>query len=442
MRKTLCLAVAMASLSNISSAQTITEIFGSGVNAFSIDFVEIGNPGNVADVTGSPNPAGSVGYLYNIGKYEVSRGMVDKANLAGGLGITMADMTNYGGNGSNKPATGISWYEAAKFVNWLNTSRGFMPAYKFDLNGNFQVWSLGDAGYDAGNPYRNSLTKYFLPSCNEWYKAAYGSPASIWYDYPTGSNTPPTGVSQGSVPNTVVYKQARSSGPADITNSGGLSAWGTMGQGGNAFEWNETAYDGVNDTAGENVEMRGGEWYGGSESYLASSQRYDVPPSADAIYLGFRVAYIPQEVETAYFQAGFNSGRTAGRADVTGSPATYSLYTATQYNANFSTGQQSILFSPNIYNLYTAQQYANNFTAGKDSVLNSPNSNGLYTTSQIQNMAVGDLVLTRQVGGGFVLNYDIEQSTDLQSWTPYQALSLPLTGLPTDKAFVRIKPKQ
>ena len=57
-------------------------------------------------------------------------------------------------------------------------------------------------------------------------------------------------------------------------------------------------------------------------------------------------------------------------------------------------------------------------------------------------MAVGDLVLTRTNGSNLVLNYDIEQSEDLQTWTPYQALSLPLTGLPTDKAFVRIKPKQ
>ena len=81
-------------------------------------------------------------------------------------------------------------------------------------------------------------------------------------------------------------------------------------------------------------------------------------------------------------------------------------------------------------------------TAGVNSVLSNPNLWTLYTTSQIQNMAVGDLVLTRQVGGGFVLNYDIEQSNDLQNWTTYQALSLPLTGLPTDKAFVRIKPKQ
>jgi hypothetical protein len=81
-------------------------------------------------------------------------------------------------------------------------------------------------------------------------------------------------------------------------------------------------------------------------------------------------------------------------------------------------------------------------TDGVNSVLSNPNLWTLYTTSQIQNMAVGDLLLSRQVGGGFILNYDIEQSTDLQTWTPYQALSLPLNGLPTDKAFVRIKAKQ
>ena len=83
-----------------------------------------------------------------------------------------------------------------------------------------------------------------------------------------------------------------------------------------------------------------------------------------------------------------------------------------------------------------------NFTAGQQSVLGNPNAHQLYTTSQIQNMCIDDVILNRQLGGGFVLNYDIEQSTDLQTWTPYQALSLPLTGLPADKAFVRIKPKQ
>jgi hypothetical protein len=81
-------------------------------------------------------------------------------------------------------------------------------------------------------------------------------------------------------------------------------------------------------------------------------------------------------------------------------------------------------------------------TDGVNSVLSNPNLWTLYTTSQIQNMAVGDLLLSRQVGGGFILNYDIEQSSDLQTWTRYEALSLPLNGLPTDKAFVRIKAKQ
>jgi len=80
--------------------------------------------------------------------------------------------------------------------------------------------------------------------------------------------------------------------------------------------------------------------------------------------------------------------------------------------------------------------------SGIASVTASPNTWSLFTTSQIQNMAVGDLVLTRQENGSFVLNYDIEQSTDLQTWTTYAPLSLPLTGLPTDKAFVRIKAKQ
>jgi hypothetical protein len=67
---------------------------------------------------------------------------------------------------------------------------------------------------------------------------------------------------------------------------------------------------------------------------------------------------------------------------------------------------------------------------------------GLYTANQMQAMAIGDLVLTKNANGSFTLNYDIEKSDNLQTWTTYQALSLPLTGLPADKAFVRIKAKQ
>jgi hypothetical protein len=67
---------------------------------------------------------------------------------------------------------------------------------------------------------------------------------------------------------------------------------------------------------------------------------------------------------------------------------------------------------------------------------------GLYTTSQMQAMAIGDLVLTKNANGSFDLSYEIEKSTDLQSWLPYQSFNLTLTNLPPDKAFIRIKAKQ
>jgi hypothetical protein len=140
-------------------------------------------------------------------------------------------------------------------------------------------------------------------------------------------------------------------------------------------------------------------------------------------------AFLPARFEATYQNFGLTSAQVI-------------LYDESNFASIYLAGQQSVINAPSSHNLYTATQYTANFNAGKDSILNSPNSNGLYTTSQIQNMAVGDLVLTKDVSGTLTLNYDIEQSTDLQNWTRYEALSLPLTRLPTDKAFVRIKAKQ
>jgi len=147
---------------SLASADT----FGSGANQFTLDFVDIGNPNNTADTTGSPNLAGAVPYVYRIGKYEVSEDMINKANTVGGLGITKDT------RGTDKPATGISWNEAARFINWLNTSEGLMPAYKFavqpggvcyNANANIQLWQSGDPGYNSENLFRNDLAAYFLP---------------------------------------------------------------------------------------------------------------------------------------------------------------------------------------------------------------------------------------------------------------------------------------
>lgn len=139
------------------------DLFGDPNNSFEIEFVTIGNPGNPGDPTGSPFLGGVVGITYRMGKYEISESMVNTANALGGLGISIDN------RGPDKPATSVSWFEAAQFVNWLNTSTGNVPAYKFDPNGVFQLWDPNDAGYNANNRYRNNLTKYVLPSADEWF---------------------------------------------------------------------------------------------------------------------------------------------------------------------------------------------------------------------------------------------------------------------------------
>jgi len=291
MRKLLLLSL-LALGYQTASAQLVTESFGIGANAFTMEFVTIGNPGNAADTTGNPNPAGSVAYTYNLGTYEVSRDQITKANSAGSLGITLQDMSSYGGNGVNRPATGVSLYEAAKYVNWLNTSTGGTAAYKF-VGGTFQLWSSTDAGYNANNLFRNSQAKYVIASSDEWHKAAYGNLDGTWNNYATGSDIAPTAVASGTAANTAVYGQDFTTGPADITNAGGLSPYGTMAQGGNVWEWNETAFDGINNTAGQNRELRGGSWYNFSD-YLVASVRSFNDPTYEFLSLGFRVASVPE----------------------------------------------------------------------------------------------------------------------------------------------------
>jgi formylglycine-generating enzyme required for sulfatase activity len=274
-----------------ASAQLVTESFGgTGANAFTMDFVTIGNPNNAADTTGSPSPAGSVAYTYNLGKYEVSRDQIDKANAAGNLGIRLHDMQAYGGIGANKPAMGFTWYDAAKYVNWLNTSTGGTAAYKFS-GSTFQLWAAGDEGYNASNLFRNSLAKYVIASTDEWYKGAYGKADGSWSNFPNGTDIAPAAVVSGTEANTAVYLQSASTGPADIFNAGGLSSYGTMGQGGNVWEFMETAFDGSNNTADESRELRGGSWSSNDSFYLLASTRYPVTNPTD---FGFRVASVPE----------------------------------------------------------------------------------------------------------------------------------------------------
>jgi formylglycine-generating enzyme required for sulfatase activity len=189
------------------------------------------------------------------------------------------------------PATSVSWNEAARFVNWLNTSTGRPSAYKFTTDGvndNIALWTATDTlDYDSANPYRSKRTTYVLPSYNEWYKAAYYAPeSSNYYDYPTGSNTAPKAVPFGTEKDTAVYLQT---GPTEVTQAGGLSTFGVMGMGGNVYEWEESSFDLSNNNISSIRGLRGSGW-GDPDWVLSSATRFNKLPDQDNVSLGFRVA--------------------------------------------------------------------------------------------------------------------------------------------------------
>lgn len=188
----------------------------------------------------------------------------------------------------------MSWNEAARFVNWLNTSQGFQAAYNFTTSGvddNIDVWSSGEAWQLGGeNLYRHKDAHYWLPSMDEWYKAAYYDPSTGMYgDYPSLTGSRPTAVSSGTADNTAVYGQDFSQGPADITLAGGLSPFGIMGLGGNVYEWEETSVDLNNSTGLSTRGFRGGLWNSNS-FFLSSSYRNVGSPAGGNSINGFRVA--------------------------------------------------------------------------------------------------------------------------------------------------------
>ena len=278
---------AAATLSIQPSAQADT--FGTSGNEFTIDFVNIGHAGNAADTTGY----GAVPYEYRASTYEITQDAITKATASGMTDVTAGPWTG------SQPAANISWYEAAAFVNWLNTSTGKTAAYDLAWNGSawsMNLWSSADAWQLGGeNLYRNKDAFYFLTSENEWYKAAYYNPAgSDYFLYPAASDSAPTAVASGTDAGTAVYNNV-SPVPAIVDSAGGLSPYGTMGQGGNVREWNESAFDGSNSSSSEDRAGRGGSWWGTGFG-LRSSNRNDggTDPSDEDFFLGFRVASVPE----------------------------------------------------------------------------------------------------------------------------------------------------
>lgn len=256
----------------------------------SIVYVPVGNLGNAADSTGY----GSVSYAYNIGKYEVTNAQYGEFLNAKGAsnsnGIYNAKMADYGitqngidgsftysvtGALANRPVVYVSWYDAARFANWMLNGQGSgsMETGAYTLTGN-----TGVIGINAG-------AQIYLPSENEWYKAAYYNGNTASYSlYPNGHNSI-----------TVADANFYGSGSTDVgTYSGDASFYGTFDQGGNVWEWNDAVL------FASNRGLRGGSWsntaYGSSfgSAGLYSPSRSLADPSVEEASVGFRVASVPE----------------------------------------------------------------------------------------------------------------------------------------------------
>ncbi len=276
------------------------DTFGSGANAFTIDFVNIGNAGNEDDAGAGggiySGPYGGVSYLYRMGVYEISQDQIDKA--------TASELTNVtaGAWPGSQPAAFVEWYEAAAFVNWLNTSKGYQAAYDLSFSGNWSMtlWSSEDAWQmDGENLYRHKDACYFLPSEDEWYKAAYhqndGMTANYW-DYATGSNSIPDGIDfNGDTTFDAVFFQGYDQNqPHGVSNVGLASPYGTYGQNGNVFEWNESAVSSPNSIPTEDRAVRGGSWADMDSDLRSVAVAVNDPSQSSFAALGFRVASVPE----------------------------------------------------------------------------------------------------------------------------------------------------
>lgn len=303
----------------------------SGFGNITIDTVLVGHAGNSADaLTG----LGAVNYQYAIGKYEVTLNQYTvflnavaatdtyglyNPNMAGDVRI--AGIVRSGASGSyeysvvgsgERPVTYVSWFDAARFANWLQNGQptGAQTAATTESGS----YSLSGAVSGVGFT-RNPGATYYVPTENEWYKAAYyhptaeGGPASGYWLYPTRSAVQPNSRNGSTTdPNSAnyFYNDNVANGynggyavnnstvmPTDnaLTDVGAFSLassfYGTFDQGGNVWEWTDAV-------AGGNRRIRGGSWALQAGTLRSTTGVDGFTPQAEIPSLGFRIAMIPE----------------------------------------------------------------------------------------------------------------------------------------------------
>ncbi|MEM7682478.1 MAG: SUMF1/EgtB/PvdO family nonheme iron enzyme [Planctomycetota bacterium] len=297
----------------------------------SFDWANVGNPGNAPDNRGS-GFRGGVAYEYRIATTEVTNAQyaefLNAVAASDPYSLFRFDVTlnprNYSGitrtgqSGSyaytpilgreTEPVNWVSWYDAARFANWMTNGQGSggTETGVYNFSG---PTTLDSITRDPANP-----NQVFLPTEDEWYKAAYhdasAGTAAAYFTYATGTNDIPYSDNPDSLntpDNTNVANFFKDDGVANSYDDGfaifdlsdrdrdpftpvgaytqAASPYGTFDQAGNVREWNETIVDVTNGAYG----VLGGD-YNKLETSLRSSNRFGQPPEVENSSIGFRVA--------------------------------------------------------------------------------------------------------------------------------------------------------
>jgi sulfatase modifying factor 1 len=313
----------------------------------SFDWATVGDPGNAADTqVMNKGPAadfttgyGAVDYTYRIAKQQVtntqyvtflnavdptganSRKLYEARMTTNNLGAAYTggiDFNAAAGAGakysvkagqSAYPAVWINWASAARFVNWLENGQGAggTESGVYDM-------SVMTGGFSTPPP-RAPGAKIFLPSENEWYKAAYYDPTKGgtggYWPYGTRSDAAPaslpppgtansanlgSGVGSGGAALTLAKTGAAFNATLDyLTDVGAYSSatsyYGLSDLDGLVYDWTEA----TRTSFGNQLPIyRGGAWQYG-ETYTGASYRntYSGAGVPSYSWYGFRVAALP-----------------------------------------------------------------------------------------------------------------------------------------------------
>ena len=261
--------------------------------AVNINTVLVGDAGNTANTAIGAGAIGGVGYEYRIGTYEVTNSEYTAFLNATaktdphGLYHTEMGTSSYGGidrtgtagnytysvkNGAgNKPVNYVSFFDAARFTNWLTTGNTETGVYALnggnptDVTRNITAWNGGGVA---------------IASQDEWHKAAYYKGGGINAGYWAYANQ-----SDSITTNDANYRANGIYSSRDVGSYNSTSAYGTYDQNGNLAEIQDTLVT-------DHRRMHGGSAITEADDVTMTSAEVSrsVTQSQENSLLGFRVS--------------------------------------------------------------------------------------------------------------------------------------------------------